>query len=307
VIQFLSDNFYLIAVALAGASYAIARRATGKRDRAATSAWSGIGPALTAGLLSSALLTISWVVLNPLLVIAYSGEQLFDLLRPLWLSTAGVTTLAVLTVFAIWPARPGDRSAATGRALTGGLVATFAILMIGGAIGSANGREAEAERLEADAAETRAIEARSAALSIGVTVVDARLAEPSQYGGRIVTHLSLDIHVRSMNDIQLIDGESGANHWMNFSPETISTMGVEPVEELALPTHLPAGFDASYRLEVPIDELTWSDVAISGREPLDQFTTGPWMARLSLYGAHDPGTPEVIYTTTTPFIVAETP
>jgi len=94
---------------------------------------------------------------------------------------------------------------------------------------------------------------------------------------------------------------------MNFSPETVSTVGVQPVEEFALPTHLPAGFDASYRLEVPIDELTWSDVPISGREPVDRFITGPWTARLSLYGAHDPGTPQVIYTTTTPFIVTGVP
>jgi hypothetical protein len=297
MVRFLSENFYLIAVAVAGTTYAITRWTTRTRGRAPTVALPGIVPAVAAGLLSSTLLVVTLVVLNPLAVIVYR-EGLLDLLLPPWVSTAGVTTLAVLTVYAIWPPhRPGDRSGAAARSLTGALVGVLGIVTIGGVIDSAAGRQAEAERIEDEAAETRAIEARSAALSIVVTVNDSRLGGTSQYGGRMVTHLTLDVEVRATNDVQLIDGEVGSNNWMNLSPETVSTIGVQPEEELALPTQLSAGFKASYRLEVPIDELR--------SESADRYTTGPWTARLSLYGAHDPGTPQVIYTTTTSFRVPE--
>ena len=299
MVRFLSENFYLIAVAVAGATYAITRWTTRTRGRAPTVALPGIVPALAAGLLSSTLLVVTLVVLNPLAIIVYS-EGLLNVLWPPWVSTAGVTTLAVLTVYAIWPPhRPGDRSGAAARSLTGALVGVLGIVTIGGVIDSAAGRKAEAERNEDEAAEARAIEARSAAISIVVTVIDSRLGGTSQYGGRVVTHLTLDVEVRSTNDVQLIDGEVGSNNWMNLRRETVSTIGVQPEEELALPTQLSAGFNASYRLEVPIDELR-SELA-------DRYTTGPWTARLSLYGAHDPGTPQVIYTTTTSFRVPEVP
>ena len=305
MVRFLDDNFLLIALAVAGALYAISRWATRRRVGTSTAALPGIGPALAAGILSSALIAFASLVLNPLGWLVNRDRQFEFLWLPLSV-TAAVVTLAVLIVYAIWP-RPGSGAGADRRAFIGALAAVSVIFVVGGALGSAAGREAEAARIQADAAEKRAVADRSSALSIVVRVVDARLGGSSPQGGRIVSHLNLVISVRSTSDIRLIAGEQGANHWMNLSPETVATIGVQPEQKLTLPTHLPAGFDASYPLEVPIDELTWSDVPISGREAADKYTTGPWTARLSLYGAHELGTPQVIYTTTTSFTVEDAP
>jgi len=304
VIRFLDDYFYLIAVIVAAISYATIRLAIRSRRPVSSDRLPGMGTALVTGLVAGALLLAVSTVLNPLVALV-NRERLFDYLWQPLLASALVSALAVLAVQALWPSGPRNTLGAVGRGTAGLVVGVGSLTVFGGAIGSAAQSERHAQQLQAEADEQEAIQARSAGLSILVTVADARFGGSSKYGGRIVSHLSLDIEVRSTTDVQLIPDEQ--NHWINLRPDTVSTIGVQPQERLRLPAHLPPGFDATYRLEVPIDELTWSEAPISGLEPSENFTSGPWTARLSMYGLHDAGTPQVIYTTTTTFDVLNPP
>jgi hypothetical protein len=307
MLRFLYENFYLSALTFAAASYAVTLVASRRRSNRSTTASVGRWPALTASLVAATLYMFLLVALNPLAYLL-SPDSVFEILRLPWLFTAGIVALTVLVVFAIWPP-PGerDRSAAAGRALAGALIAVISMASVDGMLGSAAATQAEADRVASEAAEQSDITTRSEALSIAVSVVDARLAESSQYGGRIVSHLSLEIEVRATRAIELVGPDGGISNWMNLSADSVSSGGVQPQEPLDLPTLLPAGFETTYRLEVPIDELTSGDVPVPGFEPADQFVTGPWTARLSLYGAHPPGTPQVIYTSTTSFEVPMRP
>ena len=301
------DNFLLVVIAVAAALYLLIRLAKLRRVPVITDGVPGLATALSTGLLGAALLTVASVVLFPLAWLE-NRRRLVEWIGPAFLYVAGLVALGVLIVYAIWPARPGDRAGAGGRALAGFFLVLVTVIPIDGAISSAVRREADAQRLQAEADEQQAILDRSAALSIAVTVVDARLGGPSTLGGHIVTHLSLDIEVRSATDIDLTgQGPDNVNNWINVSPDTVSTIGVQPEESLRLPMHLAGGSQLSYRLEVPIEGLTWTDVPISGREPIDKFTTGPWTVLLSLYGAHPYGTPEAIYRTSISFIVPDRP
>ena len=106
----------------------------------------------------------------------------------------------------------------------------------------------------AQAEDTQAVEARSAGLSMVITVADAQLGEPTT-DGRIVSHLTLDVTLRSTTDIQLRQADPGfTNHWINVTPPGTG-FPIQPERGLGLPTHIPAGSDETYRLEVPIDAL----------------------------------------------------
>ena len=106
----------------------------------------------------------------------------------------------------------------------------------------------------AQAEESQAVKARSAALSMVITVVDAQLGA-STVNGRIVSHLTLDVAIRSTTEIELRQAEPGSGyHWINLAPPGTG-FPVQPVGGLGLPAHIPAGSDETYRLEVPIDEL----------------------------------------------------
>ena len=116
-----------------------------------------------------------------------------------------------------------------------------------------------------------------------ITVVDAQLGA-STVNGRIVSHLTLDVVIRSTTEIELRQVEPGSGyHWINVAPPGTG-FPLQPEEGLDLPAQIRAGSDETYRLEVPIDELRL--------EPADEFTTGTWTASLFLEGSGGaPGSP----------------
>jgi hypothetical protein len=324
VIHLVADQFHLITFAVfAAASFFIIRRS--RREPARLPEPTGLAAVRTAAIASAvslALLVIgglalAWM-LRGLLSTGYSYRNypapappepvsqalaIFSALV-LGLVIPAAVFLAVLDIYAIWPPRSRDRAGAAGRAFGGMFLVVVGVLVsdqIQGAVASAAEREAKTE-------ERRAIEARSAGLSMVVTVVDAQLGEPTE-NGRIVSHLTLDIAFRSATEIQLLQTEPGApgNQWITLVPPRPS-VGVQPRGGLGLPTHIPTGFDATYRLEVPVDEMTaTTDVPAPGREAADLFTTGRWEALLFLTGAQgEPGS-RFMYETTAPFVVLDAP
>ena len=312
VLDFAADQFYPIAFAVfAAASTWIILRSR-RRHAAGSSGAVGVP-----GMRTAAIATVATVVVVVLFGFAlawvfrglfsdgyYYGDSpppapppleplalLGSVLLPVtWIA---VPFLAVLDVYAVWPSPSGDGAGAAGRAVLGLSLVAVSLLVgsrIQGAVASAAG---DATRVE----DERALEARSAGLSIEVAVVDATLGRSTDHG-RVVSDLTLDIRVRSTTDIQLVEAKPGNdNHWINlYTPDAL---GVQPEQGLELPTHLPAGFDGTYHLEVPVDELT------SGRT--NELTTGPWEAHLGLYGPSDDTGSQVIYSTTTHFTVPDTP
>lgn len=306
MLRVVNDNFFLVAIAVAVVLYLLIRLARLRRVPLFTGGVPGFATALSTGLLGATLLTVGSVVLSPLAWLANRG-RLVEWMGQSFLYIASLVALGVLIVYAIWPARPGDRGAAVGRALAGFFLVLVTVIPIDGAISSAVRREVDAQRIQAEADEQQAILDRSAALSIAVTVVDARLGGPSTHGGHVVTHLTLDVEVRSRTDIQLQQpGQDFQNHWINVV-QRASIASVQPDGELELPPNLPAGFVVTHRLEVPIDEMAWSGSPVSGQWPLDDFPTGRWEIFLSLYGAHPVGSPEAIYRASTTFDIADHP
>jgi hypothetical protein len=107
-----------------------------------------------------------------------------------------------------------------------------------------------------------------------------------------VEHLTLDVTVRSATDIRLRQTKEGVvNQAIWISPSPPRGFSVDVTGGVGLPTHIPAGFDTTYRLDVV------------GGHPA---TTGPWEARLLLIGPDDAGSP-IHYETTTSFTVADAP
>ena len=166
------------------------------------------------------------------------------------------------------------------------------------AIASAASGAAQVAEQAAQAEESQAVKVRSAALSMVITVVDAQLGA-SIVNGRIVSHLTLDVVIRSTTEIELRQAEPGSGyHWINVAPPGTG-FPLQPEEGLGLPAQIRAGSDETYRLEVPIDELRL--------EPADEFTTGTWTASLFLEGSGGaPGSPPM-YETRTSFVVPDAP
>ena len=180
----------------------------------------------------------------------------------------------------------------------GAFFVVFVVLGTYTAIASAADRAAQVAEQAAQAEESQAVEARSAGLSMAITVVDARLGSPTA-NGRIVSHLTLDVTIRSTTEIALQQAEPGFGyHWISVAPPGTG-FPLQPEVGLGLPAHIPAGSDATYRLEVPIDRLRL--------EPPDEFTTGTWTASLFLEGNGGvPGSPPM-YKAETSFIVPDAP
>ena len=291
------DNVFLIAFALfAAASLVIIGSPLRKGLRASVAAdLTGVVLGVVAGVVLSALLAFANAIVAIAALVPSSREGFFGqyVLLP-FLYLASLVSFAVLDSFAIWPLRSGKRGGAVSRGFFG---AVF-VVVVGLALTSAASRAAQVAEQAAQAEESQAVEARSAGLSMAITVVDARLGSPT-VNGRVVSHLTLDVTIRSTTGILLRQAEPGFGyHWISVAPPGTG-FPLQPEVGLGLPAQILAGSDATYRLEVPIDQLRL--------EPADEFTTGPWTARLFLEGSGGtPGSPPM-YKAEASFIVPDAP
>ena len=209
MLQFVADQFFLIAFAVLAAASLLILWPRRKRLRASVAADpSGVRSAITAGVGCAALLAFANVFLAAAAFIPSSREGFWAeyLLLP-FLQLASLFSLAALDLYAVWPPRPGNRATARGRGIVGALL----VVVIGGwtgiAISSAANREAQVAEKAAQAEESQAVVARSAGLSMVITV--AQLGK-STVNGRIVSDLTLDVTLRSATDIQLQQAEPGS-------------------------------------------------------------------------------------------------
>jgi hypothetical protein len=302
VLDFVGDQLYLVTVAaFAVASLGIISWSRRRQPRSS-------GRFGLAGLRTAAIASVVSVVILALLLIiglnligglvgsgyTTSTPQPVDpaglardsIIGLLWLvSIPGVTFLAVLDLYAVRPPRPEDQAGvAKWYAVLGTLCS---LLLMGGALlvpvliddaaASAAASKAARDAREETDNHTREVEARSAGLALEVSVVDAELGAPTD-GGKIVEQLTLDITVRSATEIELRQGPDGfGSNGLLLDPAYAPDAGYTPpmsLELKGLPTVIPAGFSATYRLDVPVD----------GTLPeADPVTTGPWSARLVLY------------------------
>jgi hypothetical protein len=240
-----------------------------------------------------------------------------NLIGLLWLvSIPGVTFLAVLDLYAIWPPGSEDAGAAKRYAVRGTLFSLFLLgvgllapVLFDEAAASSAKRDAEVafDQLQRD------IEARSAALSVEVTVVDAGLGAGTK-NGRVVEHLTLDVRVRSTTDIELRQGADGIGQqvmWLQAdglrADGIIGTLARVDIDWEELPVHMPAGFDTTYRIEVPIkrsEQFDATNPAATGSWRLIMYLQdrSPGPERLTSMGLR-----ELDYETRTDFTVADTP
>jgi hypothetical protein len=331
MLDFVVDQLYLILVAaFAVASFAIMRSRRREQRSRGTVGLAGVRTAAIASVVSVvvlALVTIVVVLTLGGLIRAATGSaysaaapptidpasQARDILFGLlWLmSIPGVTFVAVLDLYAISPPGPNDPRAAQRYAV---IATLFSFLLLAGAlfvpvlVDEANASAAERDAEQAFVQLRHDIEARSAGLSMVVDVVDADLGGPTQ-NGRIVEHLTLDITVRSATDIELRTvGDQNLRLESEGPRADGTTYGTNAVIYLdwgELPAHMPAGFNATYRLEVPI--------APEDQRKTDPAATGSWKAVLGLQD-RSPGPARVTsmgrlelrYETATSFIVSDT-
>jgi hypothetical protein len=232
------------------------------------------------------------------------------------LSVPFVAFLAVLDSYAIWPprlekqARVSMSYAVLGILFSASLLGMsfFVRLQVDDAIASAAERDAR----EASAEVAREVEARSAGLSMEVTVVDVELGATTQ-NGRIVSRLTLDVTIRSATAIDLRDTtEGGEDQALELLPAYAPDAGYTPpmyLEWAEVPSHIPAGFEGTYRLEVPV-----AGTMPAGHMQPDPVTTGEWEARLALFD-RSPGPARVTsngsvtlwFETSTAFTVSDGP
>jgi hypothetical protein len=291
LVRSLVDQLFLIVLAIFAVASLVIVGSLRTRLRASIAADPrGMRNAAIAGVALSALPAFA----NTFLAAAYlvpTSRQGFvaDYLLLPFLYLASLVSLAVLDSYAIWPARPGKGSGAVGRGLLSLLFVGAGVLATA-AVASGAARVAEQT---AQAEESQAVKARSAALSMVITVVDAELGA-STVNGRIVSHLTLDVAIRSTTDIELRQDEPGFGYnWITLVPPGTG-FSVQPEGGLGLPAHIPAGSEETYRLEVPVEELRL--------DPADGYTTGVWTALLFLEGSGAPGSPPR-YETSSTFMV----
>ncbi len=296
MLQSLIDQIFLIVLAVFAAASLVIVGSLRTRLRASIAADPrGMRNALIAGVALSALLACANVLVAVAALIPSSREGFWAqyLLVP-FLYLAGLVSLALLDSYAIWPARPGNRGAAVARGLLSFIFVVAGVFTIASAASGA----AQVAEQAAQEEESEAVKARSAGLSMVISVVDAQLGA-STVNGRIVSHLTLDVAIRSTTGIELRQAEPGSGyHWINVAPPGTG-FPLQPEAGLGLPAHIPAGSDETYRLEVPIDELRL--------EPSDEFTTGTWTASLFLEGSGGAPGSRPMYETRTSFVVPDTP
>jgi hypothetical protein len=330
VLDFVRDQLYLIAVGIfAVASFGII--SWSRRRQLRSSGRFGLAGLRTAAIASVAAVVILALVLLPIgwlvsrLTYPTSTPQPMDpavlaldaIVGLLWLvSIPGVTFLAVLDLYAVRPPRLENQAgAAKSYAVLGTLCSLLlmggALLvpaLIDGAAASAAARDAQEET----ASHTREVKARSAGLALEVTVVDAELGAPTE-NGKFVEQLTLDITVRSATEIELRQGDNGlGSNGLLLDPAYAPDAGYTPPMYLdlkELPTHIPAGFNATYRIDVPVEGTFPADHL----QP-DPVTTGSWGATLVLYDRYpgrtfktSVGSFTLWYETSTDFTVSDAP
>jgi hypothetical protein len=257
----------------------------------------GLRPALITGVLVSMPLTFLraviawWFGIGDLQIASHPGPEQF----------AGaflITALSMLDLYAIRPPLRHTLGFAAGRATLGVILAIVLFVSWSGIIDGLNSAAMDEDR----AAERRAVEARSAGLSMHVEVVNATVGETHGHG-RVVSYLTLDITVRSTTQIHV-------SRLSEFSPDYLGAR-IKPAASrlayfdeadrvvfevtkglLGLPANIPAGFDETYRVEAPLTTSEYEDF----------FTTGTWEARLSLISPD-----EQMYEVSTVFTVPDTP
>jgi hypothetical protein len=231
----------------------------------------GLLPALITGVLVSPPL----VLLTAFIALYYGLPHLGAFFYPNSDQFAGVVlsaflliALSVLDVYAIWPPVRRTFGDAAGRATLGVILAVVLVGFWSGirsGLNSATSPSAAAVN-EYLAAERRAVEARSAGLSIHVAVLDVTLGATNS-NGRLVSYLTLDITVRSTTQIQVFplnesDPITTQGGWIRRA----DSLGFNVTRGfLGLPAHIPAGFDETYRVKAPL----------STRVGAEYYTTGP--------------------------------
>jgi hypothetical protein len=302
----LYEPITLVAFAVfAAVSLVILRWLPGRPGRPARlAAPAGMKTAAIAGIVSGVLVAVA---LLPLVFIGLAfggplsnpvGAVLGGFGIPV-LVVAGSVVFAVLDLYAIQPPRPGDPAGAVKRALLAQSL-VLAVILVGGGIRTsmetAAAEQALADQRAAWAAEMRAVEARSTGLSVAVYLVDATLGERTA-DGRVVTHLTLDVTIRSATAIELRQATEGlTNQGLWLEPPYGPYVDVH--DGLSLPTHIPAGLAETYRLDVPVSR---SD------EYQDPQTTGQWEATLNLIGPDSSLESPISHQAKTTFDVPDTP
>ena len=335
VLDFVGDQLYLIAVGIfAVASFWILVRSRRKQPRSSNNVGlPGLRTAAIASVASVAILALVIFALGWLLRGIFwdtypttstpptadpAGRANESIIGLLWLaSIPGVTFLAVLDLYAFRPPRPEEQA---GAAKSYGVLGTLcSLLLLGGAllvpvlIDSAAASAAERDAREETDNVARQVKARSAGLAMEVSVVDADLGATTE-NGKVVEHLTLDITVRSATEIELRREEDGSgSNLLLLNPAYAPDAGYTPPMYLklkGLPPVIPAGFSATYRLDVPVDGTFPADLL---PQP-DPVTTGPWGAELVLYD-RSPGPTRITstgpttlwYQTSTDFTISDVP
>jgi len=304
-LAFVLDQLYLITVVVfAVASFVILRRSRREPGSPGRLSLAGVRTAATASVVSGlvvvvVLVAIAWVFRG----LSQPGYYYGDGPRPappqadprslaigivyglFWLvSVPFVAFLAVLDSYAIWPprlekqARVSMSHAVLGILFSASLLgmSIFIRLQVDDAIASAAERDAR----EASGDVAREVEARSTGLSMEVKVVDVELGATTQ-NGRIVARLTLDVTIRSATAIDLRDTTSGGkDQALELLPAYAPGAGYSPpmyLEWAEVPSHIPAGFEGTYRVDVPV-----AGTIPAGQMQPDPVTTGEWEARLTL-------------------------
>jgi hypothetical protein len=337
VLDFVRDQLYPItAVVFATASFGLILRSRRRRPPddvpLAGLRTAAIASVVSAALLAVGVLAIAWVLRGLLTWTYYYGDgpaptppqvdpttQLLNALSLLawFVSVPVVTFLVVLDLYAMRPPRPeGPSRVALPYGALGVLISAllFAVtLYIPVAVDDANAtaaaRDAARDARAASEELARYVEERSAGLSIEVTVVDVGFGAATQKG-RIVEHVTLDIRLRSATAIALPTSEDGfGSNLLQLYPAYAPDAGYTPpmyLEWKDLPADITAGFDATFRLDVPV----------TGTFPADQtqpdpVTSGSWSAELMLHDrSPEParttsvGPVEPYYSTSTTFVIS---
>ena len=266
--------------------------ASSARRRPAAST-AGVLPGLVPALVAGVLISVPIVLLTAFFASYYSPDDLPQQVLSAFLLSAGPVALSVLDVYAIWPPLRRTVGGAIARASIGVVLSVAVLGVISHAFSIVNSAAAD----EGIVAERLAVEARSAGLSIHVEVVNAELGETNA-NGRLVSHLTLDITLRSTTQIQnspLTDEDFiGESVWIKRA----DSFGLQVTKDFfGLPADIPAGFDETYRV----------DEALSKMELAEYYTTGPWEANLNLMGPLDEEGFPIFYEVRTVFTVPEAP
>jgi len=249
-------------------------------------------PGLFPAGITAVLLSAPAIALNLLLSYRYP-EKTLEIALSTFVLIGGPIVLSVLDVYAIWPPVRRTRADAVARGAVGVVLAvvlsTF-ITQIHSGVSSAATDAYLAER-------RAAVAERSEGLSIDVRVVGVKLGAVNE-NGRLVDNITIDITVRSVDEIQLREAHTdqfSPNQQARIGPVTFPTFDVSA--GLHLPALIPAGFEQTYRLTA---RLSADDVA-------KYYVAGPWEARVALYGPIDETNLTIEYSVTTTFMVSDKP